>query len=527
MQSLVLPSFAAQDFPRHRFSGLDHKLTLSRSANAGRCTPRDLPIPCSMSSSAPADYPLDKVGDSRLPGRDVQQKVTTAAIPTTGDAVAPPTAATSSAFASNHEPALHRIVSAPGDETLRQPVAFRESFRPSRLSQSSLGPESSQPLTATYTQPTFGSAPVGPASRPLPQKTTRRTKAHVASACVNCKKKHLGCDPARPCRRCVMSGKQDTCVDVTHKKRGRPPLKADEGSIRTYTTQLGSRGPGDQGAQSRRPIHRATSSRELRPITDLQLHGPQPGTMGMRLFPRQARWPPVYPHGMDPPMATQRTMGHRRFSSSESGQPLATVSPTGYAPLPVGYNPALATGGMHSGVGRAISYSSQGMHGMASPPQYHTQPYGLPVSPYLDNTRMSNRMQTGDSSVFRDPREGFVESPVRLPPIYPSPVTANPQHRPGDPHPTTWSPSQQYPREVRQHQPGFTDPVSPSDQMRQAATDMGYASQLGLASPTERQSQQLPPARTQAEQRALESDDGDSSRPAKRRKMALDDMVND
>jgi hypothetical protein len=24
---------------------------------------------------------------------------------------------------------------------------------------------------------------------------------------VNCKKKHLGCDPARPCRRCVLAGK--------------------------------------------------------------------------------------------------------------------------------------------------------------------------------------------------------------------------------------------------------------------------------------------------------------------------------
>lgn len=45
------------------------------------------------------------------------------------------------------------------------------------------------------------------AGRSLAQKSTRRTKAHVASACVNCKKKHLGCDPARPCRRCVLSGK--------------------------------------------------------------------------------------------------------------------------------------------------------------------------------------------------------------------------------------------------------------------------------------------------------------------------------
>ncbi|KAH6067606.1 hypothetical protein HBI67_083080 [Parastagonospora nodorum] len=58
-------------------------------------------------------------------------------------------------------------------------------------------------------------------------KPARRTKAHVASACVNCKKAHLSCDVQRPCGRCVASGKQDTCKDVQHKKRGRPRLRDD------------------------------------------------------------------------------------------------------------------------------------------------------------------------------------------------------------------------------------------------------------------------------------------------------------
>ncbi|KAF1829306.1 hypothetical protein BDW02DRAFT_170568 [Decorospora gaudefroyi] len=58
-------------------------------------------------------------------------------------------------------------------------------------------------------------------------KPARRTKAHVASACVNCKKAHLSCDIQRPCGRCVASGKQDTCKDVQHKKRGRPRLRDD------------------------------------------------------------------------------------------------------------------------------------------------------------------------------------------------------------------------------------------------------------------------------------------------------------
>lgn len=54
------------------------------------------------------------------------------------------------------------------------------------------------------TQPAAMIAP--PATRPA--KPARRTKAHVASACVNCKKAHLSCDVQRPCGRCVASGKQ-------------------------------------------------------------------------------------------------------------------------------------------------------------------------------------------------------------------------------------------------------------------------------------------------------------------------------
>lgn len=36
----------------------------------------------------------------------------------------------------------------------------------------------------------------------------RKSKTHVASACVNCKRAHLSCDVQRPCARCVSSGKQ-------------------------------------------------------------------------------------------------------------------------------------------------------------------------------------------------------------------------------------------------------------------------------------------------------------------------------
>ncbi|WWC71973.1 uncharacterized protein I206_105932 [Kwoniella pini CBS 10737] len=49
-------------------------------------------------------------------------------------------------------------------------------------------------------------------------------KANVSSACGPCKRAHLACDVARPCKRCVNMGKADQCEDVPHKKRGRPKV---------------------------------------------------------------------------------------------------------------------------------------------------------------------------------------------------------------------------------------------------------------------------------------------------------------
>ena len=68
------------------------------------------------------------------------------------------------------------------------------------MSSPSTAPESFWPPIAASP----GVIPHRPTPTPIP---TRRTKAHVASACVNCKKKHLGCDSQRPCRRCVLAGK--------------------------------------------------------------------------------------------------------------------------------------------------------------------------------------------------------------------------------------------------------------------------------------------------------------------------------
>lgn len=63
-----------------------------------------------------------------------------------------------------------------------------------------------------YPLPSMNIGPGGPtsmmeASQPA-LRTQRRQKAHVAKACVNCKKAHLSCDDARPCNRCKTTGKE-------------------------------------------------------------------------------------------------------------------------------------------------------------------------------------------------------------------------------------------------------------------------------------------------------------------------------
>lgn len=86
----------------------------------------------------------------------------------------------------------------PTEELLVNPITQVPSISPAvSLSQ----------VTSGSPQLGFHGVPTSGTIRSLPPRSTRRAKAHVASACVNCKRKHLGCDSARPCRRCVLSGK--------------------------------------------------------------------------------------------------------------------------------------------------------------------------------------------------------------------------------------------------------------------------------------------------------------------------------
>ncbi|PSS16780.1 hypothetical protein M430DRAFT_248263 [Amorphotheca resinae ATCC 22711] len=117
-------------------------------------------------------------------------------------------------------------------------------------------PLQQQPRQHTYVLqgPPPGPAPDRPAvdarqySSP---KVQRKTKGHVASACVPCKRAHLRCDAQRPCSRCLSNGKEDTCVDVQHKKRGRPRLR-DEREPRYEA--LGPNYPPPPDVSMRRPL---------------------------------------------------------------------------------------------------------------------------------------------------------------------------------------------------------------------------------------------------------------------------------
>ncbi|CAG8360237.1 unnamed protein product [Penicillium salamii] len=378
------------------------------------------------------------------------------------------------------------------------------------------------------------------AARSLAQKSTRRTKAHVASACVNCKKKHLGCDPARPCRRCVLSGKASTCVDVTHKKRGRPPLKAEDSSLRTYTTHLDNPAIPAEAQQTMPPrrttMHRATSSRELRPMTDLQ---GLDASSGVRT---PHRWSAsVFPltRPMDP-SPTMPVSSRRPFSSSGPASHPVPTHPHAPPYMPMaGFNPNLKVNTVPASMDRRFPpYSGvPALPPPTSPPQHQAPPLGIPFLGYTEPPSTAVRPPMSDPRVPLSPRDPYhIESPVRLPPIHQA--TAGPPpphhaHRLSDPYPASWGlPTRDdshdsRPAFHRSAGPAFnyTFPHQRSSSITSATMDPipRHLGPVELPSPiqvTAGSSPSLPRTEPPPE---TETHD----RPIKRRKMALDDMVND
>mmetsp|Transcript_24096 Transcript_24096/g.42653 ORF Transcript_24096/g.42653 Transcript_24096/m.42653 type:complete len:427 (+) Transcript_24096:59-1339(+) len=65
----------------------------------------------------------------------------------------------------------------------------------------------------------FAAAP--PSFVMLSNSKKKATSGQVKRSCINCKLAKTRCDNERPCRRCLRTGREATCVDSVHKKRGR------------------------------------------------------------------------------------------------------------------------------------------------------------------------------------------------------------------------------------------------------------------------------------------------------------------
>ncbi|KXN68524.1 hypothetical protein CONCODRAFT_72180 [Conidiobolus coronatus NRRL 28638] len=88
-----------------------------------------------------------------------------------------------------------------------------------------------------------------------------KVKRHknVGRACIHCKKAHLACDEARPCKRCVHLGKSN-CIDVEHKRRGRPKsvqTKAKAAAAAAAAAQSSSGAPVPQSTSMNVPMQTA------------------------------------------------------------------------------------------------------------------------------------------------------------------------------------------------------------------------------------------------------------------------------
>ncbi|KAM5348177.1 hypothetical protein ACJ41O_008001 [Fusarium nematophilum] len=126
-------------------------------------------------------------------------------------------------------------------------VPYAQAGAPPMPQQPNYIPPGRPGATVPYPSP---ARPTAAENQPMTSpKSQRKTKGHVASACVPCKRAHLRCDAQRPCSRCITNGKEESCVDVQHKKRGRPRLRDDRD-----TRYDPSRFPHPQDAAARRPL---------------------------------------------------------------------------------------------------------------------------------------------------------------------------------------------------------------------------------------------------------------------------------
>ncbi|CAI7655221.1 unnamed protein product [Penicillium pancosmium] len=282
-------------------------------------------------------------------------------------------------------------------------------------------------------------------------------------------------------------------------------------------------------AAQRTVLHRATSSRELRPMTDLQAMGePSPTVATMRMPRNQPhRWSAsVFPltRPMDPSPPMPGNAGRRPFSSSGPASYAAGPPhpPPAFIPMTSGFNPVLNTAAAPPGMDRR--YPPYGGPALPPPtsPQQH-QPAGTPYLPYTESPASTVHQPMSDPRMPPGPREPYLESPVRLPPIHQataSPVSHH-AHRLSDPYPATWmnsSSSREENREPRSPHQRSISSTGPLDPIPRHLGPIDLPSPIPLGHSPPIPAQHHAPSSTEAET--------GEPRPVKRRRMALDDMVN-
>ncbi|PCG89082.1 Hypothetical protein PENO1_058290 [Penicillium occitanis (nom. inval.)] len=380
--------------------------------------------------------------------------------------------------------------------------------------------------------------PTSGAIRALPPRSTRRAKAHVASACVN--------------------------YDVFYlEKRGRPPLKAEETPLRAVPSLDSSVTPREQypaAPSARRPSHHKTSSREIRPVTDLQYSRPLehgPAGLGGSISPLAAssgRWQPFASPQMLP-------SGHnQRLPSSVGPSPMSTINYAHNNPFTPYHMTAFPPPPGASDMPAVLNYSDRPP--TTTPPTVSPQQYQQHFPPTLQS-RISPQTPSRGLDVAPGPsslgfREPYTEPGVRLPPILPSPPTfaahtSTHPHQRSDSYPNIFTYQTLGTSPQQQHEPPlsssssqqFTRPQESPRSMFELRSPYppasGPAAGSHERSPPYIQAQRphsmiIPPTTTTASaspvynerrRKSTANDSEENPQPAKRRRMAVDDIVND
>ncbi|RKP09505.1 hypothetical protein THASP1DRAFT_28709 [Thamnocephalis sphaerospora] len=215
-------------------------------------------------------------------------------------------------------------------------------------------------------------------------------KSHMFRACANCRKGHVACDVNRPCRRCVLGGKADTCVDVDHRRRGRRNAD-EERAAKTVKSQSPSTAqppptpkPARQ-SRSRSPTTPQPGTHRAAATTTNATHHQQPTTssaVGHTISP-----PPVEPSRSETPSGFV-AMSHSNSLPPPSAAPYHPASASATSPAHSGRPDYFdTTGRAHGQPGPAYSPSgNSGVHLPPPPPHHayagppHSGPGGAPAA---------------------------------------------------------------------------------------------------------------------------------------------------